>query len=96
MRSGRTTDITLRPLGQADVTRMIADTFGRGGGDEEIGALAALVFQKTEGNPFFVNQFLGSLHFPYRIIELPERTQTPGIALMRDRQIRVQLQSAAK
>jgi predicted ATPase/signal transduction histidine kinase len=54
-------EISLRPLGLPDVTRMVAETFGRGD-DAETRELGGLVHQKTQGNPFFVNQFLGSLH----------------------------------
>ncbi|WP_437282994.1 AAA family ATPase [Sorangium sp. So ce375] len=54
-------EITLRPLGQAHVQQLITDTLG-GSSEAELEELSALVFQKTKGNPFFVSQFLVSLH----------------------------------
>ncbi len=69
IRAGGTpvTDLHLGPLGPADVTRLVADTLRC---DEVRAApLAALLLQKTEGNPFFIGQLLGSLHED-RLIEL--------------------------
>ncbi|HEY0095784.1 MAG TPA: histidine kinase, partial [Archangium sp.] len=40
----------------------MADTVLRAVEEPEVGALSALVYQKTQGNPFFVNQFVSSLH----------------------------------
>jgi histidine kinase len=54
-------EISLRPLDRPTVARMVADTLGY---RDEAGSaeLAALVFQKTAGNPFFIRQFLVALH----------------------------------
>lgn len=52
--------ITLKPLGELDVTQLIADTL-----KTDLAAvqpLSQLVMQKTRGNPFFVNEFLRTLH----------------------------------
>lgn len=52
--------ITLTPLADADVTQLIADTL-----QSDLAAvqsLSQLVMQKTRGNPFFVNEFLRTLH----------------------------------
>lgn len=52
--------ITLKPLGERDVTQLIADTL-----KTDLAAvqpLSQLVMQKTRGNPFFVNEFLRTLH----------------------------------
>lgn len=52
--------ITLKPLGKRDVTQLIADTL-----KTDLAAvqpLSQLVMQKTRGNPFFVNEFLRTLH----------------------------------
>jgi predicted ATPase/signal transduction histidine kinase len=57
----RVSEIALSPLGLADVTGLLSDLVDRPP-DAQLGALAELVFQKTEGNPFFVNQFLTSLY----------------------------------
>jgi hypothetical protein len=52
--------LTLRDLPLAEVARLLADTLDRE--DEAIAPLAALVTEKTRGNPFFLRQFLGTLH----------------------------------
>lgn len=52
--------ITLAPLADRDVTQLIADTL-----QSDLAAvqsLSQLVMQKTRGNPFFVNEFLRTLH----------------------------------
>ena len=55
-----TNSITLGPLSQADINHLVADTLNC---DPEIARpLTELVYQKTQGNPFFSNQFLKSLH----------------------------------
>ena len=52
--------LTLTPLGEADITRLVADTLQC---SIEIAApLSRLVYQKTQGNPFFTTQFLKGLH----------------------------------
>jgi diguanylate cyclase (GGDEF)-like protein len=52
--------LTLAPLSEPQVARMVADTVRAPGA--ECAALARLCFCKTGGNPFFLNQFLGSIH----------------------------------
>ncbi|MGK7904405.1 MAG: AAA family ATPase, partial [Hormoscilla sp.] len=55
-----TNTITLGPLSQADINQLVADTLNC---DPEIGKpLTELVYHKTQGNPFFSNQFLKSIH----------------------------------
>lgn len=54
---GRVQEITLKPLGLEDVSRMVADAL-RSRPDR---ALARLVHAKTAGNPFFAIQFLTAL-----------------------------------
>ena len=54
------TQIEVGPLGNLHVTRLIADTLSRD--QESVMTLANLVVQKTNGNPFFVNQFLTTLY----------------------------------
>ncbi len=56
---GRIEDITLAPLGTADIQQMIAEALYRD--PEHIAPLAQLVEEKTGGNPFFVIQFLQAL-----------------------------------
>ena len=54
-------EIALRPLDPADVRRILIDTLGCPD-DDAARDLARLVSHRTEGNPFFVNQFLTSLN----------------------------------
>ena len=50
--------ITLQPLSQKQITRLISDTLNQIQGNSH---LAQLVWQKTGGNPFFINEFLQEL-----------------------------------
>jgi predicted ATPase/GAF domain-containing protein len=52
--------ITLGPLDVGSVTALIADTLGCSA--ERAAPLAAIVHQKTQGNPFFIGQFLGTIY----------------------------------
>ncbi len=52
--------VEIGPLSATDVRRLVADTTLRE--DDETNQLAALAHAKTEGNPFFLIQFLQSLH----------------------------------
>ncbi|MEO0374512.1 MAG: AAA family ATPase [Cyanobacteria bacterium P01_A01_bin.17] len=52
--------ITLAPLSLTHLSQLITDTLQHS--QAELDPLAELVLQKTEGNPFFVNEFLKSLH----------------------------------
>ncbi|MDM8557374.1 ATP-binding sensor histidine kinase [Candidatus Parabeggiatoa sp. HSG14] len=52
--------ITLGPLAQPELNRLIADTLSCP--VEKANPLTELVSQKTQGNPFFTNQFLKFLH----------------------------------
>jgi predicted ATPase/signal transduction histidine kinase len=52
--------ITLAPLAQADLNCLVADTLACS--TELARPLTELVYQKTQGNPFFSTQFLKSLH----------------------------------
>ncbi len=54
------TQIEVGPLGDLHVAHLIADTLNRD--QESVMTLANLVVQKTNGNPFFVNQFLTTLY----------------------------------
>ncbi|MDJ0837994.1 MAG: AAA family ATPase [Acidobacteriota bacterium] len=56
----RVQHIFLNRLRSEHVTQIVADTLRTG--TEEVTALARLVYRKTEGNPFFVNEFLKALH----------------------------------
>ncbi len=51
--------LTVEPLGPPDLLAFVADTLRRPSGEVE--PLAALIQQKTDGNPFFVIQFLKTL-----------------------------------
>ncbi|HYG90036.1 MAG TPA: AAA family ATPase [Azospirillum sp.] len=57
---GRVTTLAVGPLMPDDVAALVADTVHRD--DEAARTLADLCHEKTEGNPFFLSQFLKSLH----------------------------------
>ncbi|MEG5016492.1 MULTISPECIES: AAA family ATPase [unclassified Microcoleus] len=52
--------ITLAPLELENISQLIADTLYSD--NKSVESLAELVMKKTGGNPFFVNQFLKTLH----------------------------------
>ncbi|MBD2493339.1 ATP-binding sensor histidine kinase [Nostoc sp. FACHB-280] len=52
--------ISLQPLSEANLNRLVADTLGCKA--ESSLPLAHLIYQKTQGNPFFSTQFLKALH----------------------------------
>jgi len=60
-KSGATLNtITLAPLSQKELNRLVADTLSC---ELELALpLTELVYQKTKGNPFFATQFLNGLH----------------------------------
>lgn len=53
-------DMHLRPLTSAVAAEYVADALGTS--SAEVGPLAELVYDRTEGNPFFMGQFLGAVH----------------------------------
>jgi len=55
-----TSQITLAPLGLSAIAQLIADTLHSD--ISTIISLAELVLRKTDGNPFFVNEFLKTLY----------------------------------
>ncbi|MBN3896729.1 MAG: AAA family ATPase [Nostoc sp. NOS(2021)] len=55
-----TTEIILTPLNLVYVNQLIADTLHSS--VEQVEPLAQLIIQKTDGNPFFINEFLKTLH----------------------------------
>ncbi|QKQ72974.1 AAA family ATPase [Nostoc sp. TCL240-02] len=56
----RKTEIILTPLNLVHVNQLIADTLHSSA--ERVEPLAQLIIQKTDGNPFFINEFLKTLH----------------------------------
>ncbi|MBN2193337.1 MAG: AAA family ATPase [Polyangiaceae bacterium] len=56
----RMSELTLGPLGQSDVQNLVADTFRSQ--TERVTELAAVLFEKTRGNPFFLHQMLVTLY----------------------------------
>ncbi len=50
----------LSPLRQEDVNQLVSETLN--GSEEDTRPLAELVFARTNGNPFFIKEFLKSLH----------------------------------
>ncbi len=55
-----TTEIILSPLNLTCINQLIADTLYSS--TAQVEPLAKLIIQKTDGNPFFVNEFLKTLH----------------------------------
>ncbi|HLM71416.1 MAG TPA: AAA family ATPase, partial [Polyangiaceae bacterium] len=53
-------EITLKPLGPATVAQILSDTFAADAG--RVAPLSEIIFEKTQGNPFFLNQLLSALH----------------------------------
>jgi PAS domain S-box-containing protein len=53
-------EITLTPLTLAPLTQLVAETLHRN--PDTVRSLAQVVLRKTEGNPFFVGEFLKLLH----------------------------------
>ncbi|MEG4816945.1 PAS domain S-box protein [Microcoleus sp. K5-D4] len=53
-------EITLTPLTLESLTQLVAETLHRN--PDAVGSLAQVVLRKTEGNPFFVGEFLKLLH----------------------------------
>ncbi|MEQ8960600.1 MAG: AAA family ATPase, partial [Coleofasciculus sp. C2-GNP5-27] len=54
------TQVTLSPLSLNQITCLISDTLQQE--SKAVGDLAGLVWQKTGGNPFFINEFLQALY----------------------------------
>ena len=52
--------IELKPLALEHVTQLLMDTLHHD--EKTVKALAAICYEKTQGNPFFLNQFLQTLH----------------------------------
>ncbi|MEG4115553.1 MULTISPECIES: AAA family ATPase [unclassified Microcoleus] len=76
IKSGATVNtITLAPLQKDEINQLISDTLSCG---SEIGQpLKKLVYQKTQGNPFFATQFLKALHDDGLITFEPPVSPTP-------------------
>ncbi|MHC5614409.1 MAG: AAA family ATPase [Nostoc sp.] len=55
-----TSEIILTPLNLVYINQLIADTLHSSA--EQVQPLAQLIIQKTDGNPFFINEFLKMLH----------------------------------
>ncbi|MFO7565184.1 MAG: AAA family ATPase [Enhygromyxa sp.] len=58
--SRRASELVLEPLALAEVEALVAGAHRQD--PATTAELAALCFEKTSGNPFFLNQFLGDLH----------------------------------
>ncbi|MHB2016356.1 MAG: ATP-binding protein [Candidatus Xenobia bacterium] len=65
--------IPLEPLALPDVAELLIDATHRD--PIEVMPLAALVLEKTAGNPFFIDQFLHSLHDAGCLWQLPDQRQ---------------------
>ncbi len=65
--------IFLKPLEFSAINQLIADTFHSQ--PETTESLANIISQKTQGNPFFINQLLNSLYLQGTFTFLPEKGQ---------------------
>ncbi len=60
------TELHLKPLTQQDVTALVSDTFDTS--EHAAMLLAEVVVKKTNGNPFFISQFLKTLYSEKAIV----------------------------
>ena len=67
------TDLQLEPLGMEELQQLVADTLP-GADGTLVEPLAALVQEKTGGNPFFVLQFMRTLHQDGLLARTPRGT----------------------
>jgi predicted ATPase/signal transduction histidine kinase/CheY-like chemotaxis protein/tRNA A-37 threonylcarbamoyl transferase component Bud32 len=72
--------ITLAPLDSKHISQLIADTLHSD--VSSVKPLAELVVRKTEGNPFFVNEFLKTLHAENLITFNLPQSPTPLSSLL--------------
>ncbi|MBM4268997.1 MAG: hypothetical protein FJ144_20710 [Deltaproteobacteria bacterium] len=90
--------ITLGPLGGDDLARLAADCLHRS--EEDAAPLARLLVEKTEGNPFFVRQFLKTLwqdglleldrerrHWSFRLEEIANAPMTDNVVELMTRRL---------
>ncbi|MCE2671100.1 MAG: AAA family ATPase [Microcystis sp.] len=66
--------VILKPLGLEQVNQLIAETLNHS--PEYVQSLAALVWQKTHGNPFFVNEFLKTIYWENLLFFQPGQETT--------------------
>jgi len=69
-------EIALSPLGVENITHLIAETLHSD--RESVKPLAELVVSKTDGNPFFVNQFLQTLYQENLLVFHPPQSGSKG------------------
>ncbi|MBW4513558.1 MAG: diguanylate cyclase [Scytonematopsis contorta HA4267-MV1] len=61
-------NINVEPLLLTHVQRLIADTFNKGNVASQVKLLAELVYNLTQGNPFFLTQLLKSLYTEHLLV----------------------------
>ena len=66
-------EVYVKPLDFSAINRLIADTFRCNPIETE--SLANIIFQKTKGNPFFINRLLTSLYLQETFTFVPEKGQ---------------------
>jgi predicted ATPase len=72
-RCGRLRELALGPLDKAATTELVADVLG----DMPSPALASLVFERTQGSPFFVEELVDALVSGRRLQPSPRGPRTP-------------------
>ncbi|PSB45508.1 hypothetical protein C7B80_16770 [Cyanosarcina cf. burmensis CCALA 770] len=55
-------NLTIVPLSYIQVTQLIEDILGENTQTEQVKQLSEIVFNKTQGNPFFITQFIQTLY----------------------------------
>ena len=65
------TDVRLEPLSREHSQELVADSLP-GAGESTVGPLSALAHEKTGGNPFFLTQFMLTLHHDGLLTRTPE------------------------
>jgi predicted ATPase/GAF domain-containing protein len=68
---GRMTELRLEPLSREHLQQLVADSLP-GAGEGTVGPLSALIHEKTGGNPFFLTQFMLTLHHDGLLTRTPE------------------------
>ncbi len=85
-KKARITDIRLGPLAEADVRQLLADTLRCP--MEEVQALAAILFEKTRGNPFYLREIIELLYREALLRpDLPSHRWTWDLRAIRQRQV---------
>ena len=62
------THLNLSPLSKDNIRQLVADNLGEPADTEHLKSLVELVFNKTQGNPFFASQLLRTLYLDQQLV----------------------------